>query len=377
MIRGIYIQLHKKGSSNTTVQSYQPTEQEIRLQKQAADYSEAVAPNALKLNNEAAKLLFGNLGNTQVNYDALLTNANEQVSAAQQGVSGLTKGIIPSAYQKNFEKSIASGVENTMGTALDSLASRGVLSSSVTSKALDDISQNIADTSAQNYLNNISTLNGLYGQQASLAGQNIATSAAAQEAAQQPAINLWNASLGLNSGGTLGALSAIGNQGTTTTTSKQSGGSGLFGGIVSGLASNAGLFCFTEETKVKTPAGDKYIRHIQKADKVMAYNSKDNDTEEEVIETLKPTVQQTYAIITKDKTGKINKVFTTLSQPLMLADGEFIPLAELKINDELMNVGKITAIAYSGERKVYDLKLTGSNTYYANGFIAKGGTNEW
>lgn len=377
MIRGIYIQLHKKGSSNTTVQSYTPTEQEIRLQKQAADYSEAVAPNALRLNNEAAKLLFGNLGNTQVNYDSLLANANKQINAAQQGISGLTQGIIPSEYQKNFEKSIASGVENTMGTALDNLASRGVLSSSVTSKALDDISQNIADTSAQNYLNNISTLNGLYGQQASLAGQNIATSAAAQEAAQQPAINLWNASLGLNSGGTLGALSAIGNQGTTTSTSSTSGGSGLFGGIVSGLASNAGLFCFTEETKVKTPAGDKYIRHIQKADKVMAYNSQDNDTEEEVIETLKPTVQQTYAIITKDKTGKVNKVFTTLSQPLMLADGEFTPLAELKINDELMNVGKITAIAYSGERKVYDLKLTGSNTYYANGFIAKGGTNEW
>ena len=30
--------------------------------------------------------------------------------------------------------------------------------------------------------------------------------AAAQEAAQQPALNLWNASLGLNQGGTLGAL---------------------------------------------------------------------------------------------------------------------------------------------------------------------------
>ena len=60
-----------------------------------------------------------------------------------------------------------------------------------------------------------------------------------------------------------------------------------------------------------------------------------------------------------------------------MADGTWKEVSVLRIGDELKNVGKVKGIAYSGERKVYDLKLTGANTYYANGFIAKGATNEW
>ena len=48
----------KKGGT-TTVESYKPTAEEIRMQKQAADYADAVAPNALKLNDTAADLMFG------------------------------------------------------------------------------------------------------------------------------------------------------------------------------------------------------------------------------------------------------------------------------------------------------------------------------
>ena len=47
--------------------------------------------------------------------------------------------------------------------------------------------------------------------------------------------------MGLN-GSTLGALSAMGGQGTTTSTQKQNGGSGLLGGVLTGLAGNSGLF---------------------------------------------------------------------------------------------------------------------------------------
>ncbi|WP_367890970.1 hypothetical protein [uncultured Megasphaera sp.] len=35
-------------------------------------------------------------------------------------------------------------------------------------------------------------------------------------------------------------------------------------------------------------------------------------------------------------------------------------------------------MVYSGERKVYDLQVSGENNYYADGFIAKGGsTDNW
>ena len=79
------------------------------------------------------------------------------------------------------------------------------------------------------------------------AGKPTALLAAAQEAAQQPALRLWNASIGLNQSAT-GSLVALSNQGTRTTTTEthQSGGflGGLFGGITSafagGLASGYG-----------------------------------------------------------------------------------------------------------------------------------------
>ena len=61
----------------------------------------------------------------------------------------------------------------------------------------------------------------------------LTTAAAAQEAAQQPATNLWNASIGLT-GSNNGTLSALaGSSGKTTTT--QSGGGGFLSGLFGGL----------------------------------------------------------------------------------------------------------------------------------------------
>lgn len=377
----LILQLHKKGSSSTTVQSYTPTEQEVRMQQQMADYAEAVAPNALRLNNTAAGLLYDNLGTMQVDYNSLLENASQLSTAAQNGVTGLTYGVLPEAYQQNMENSIKSGVENSLGSALSNLSNRGVLSSSVANNAIQNISANAASTMADNYLNNISTLNGLYGQQASLAGNNISLAAAAQEAAQQPALNLWNASLGLNQGGSGAAASALSGTGTTTTTSSTSGGSflgGLFGGLASsygsGLMSSLGSSaCFTDETKIKMADGtEKYIRHIQPDDKVLSVNKDGVEEEATVTKVTKPVYQMTYAVVVRDNSNN-NKaaVYTTLTQPLKLSDGSFKEVEVLRINDELWGAGKVLGIAESGERKVYDFAIDNDGAYYANGFVAQ------
>lgn len=376
----------KKGGSSTTVQSYKPTEQEIRLQKQAADYAEAVAPNALWLNNIAKGLLQDSLGTIQVDYGQLLNNANSQIAGAQQGVAGLTQGVLPAAYQKNMEASIASGVNNTMGKTLNSLGARGILGSSVTNTAMNDISKNAADTMAQQYQNNIGILNGLYGQQASLAGNQISMSAAAQEAAQQPAMNLWNASIGLNSGGTLGALNAVSGQGTTTSTTTNSGGGGLFSGLFNGAVSAGigawGGNCFVEETPILMADGEqKAIRDIKVGDKVLSYDHvRDRRHVEEVMEIMEPHESDTYVVICRDRKGNMRNVETTLSQPLMLSDGTFRNVQVLCIGDPLKNVGTVKCIAFKGKRKVYDFKITSNRkrpTYFANGFVVQAGTDEW
>ena len=374
----------KKGGSSTTVQSYQPTEQEIRLQKQAADYAEAVAPNALWLNNVAQGLLKDSLGTIQVDYNQLLGNANNQIASAQQGVAGLTQGVLPSAFQTNMENSLKSGVNNTVGNAVSGLGSRGVLSSSVTNSALNNISKNVSDTMAEQYQNNLGVLNGLYGQQASLAGNQISMSAAAQEAAQQPALNLWNASLGLNSGGTLGALNAVSGSGTTTSTTSGGQKNGWLGSLFNGAVSlgSAALSCFVEETPVKMADGEqKAIRKIKVGDKVLSYDHvRDRESVEEVTEVMEPHYNDVYIVICQDADGNMRNVGTTLTQPLMLRDGTFRDVQFLCIGDGLKNVGTVRGIAYSGERKVYDFKITGTKknpTYYANGFVAKAATDEW
>ena len=260
----------KGGTSVTNTSTYTPTEYELQLQKSQADYANAIAPNSLWLNDTARKLLQDSLGTVQVDFNKLNQNAQNLIvqnqrnmaalapsnaAAAQQAnatLGQLQNGILPSQYQTNMQNAIRSTLQNTMGTQLNSLGNRGVLNSSVTTSAMNDISKNAADTVAQQYQNNIQTVGGLanrqmantmnansananiYGNLINSATQPITTAAAAQEAAQKPALNLWNASLGLN-GSTASALAAAAGKGTTTSTSHQSGGGGLLSGLMGGI----------------------------------------------------------------------------------------------------------------------------------------------
>jgi membrane-associated HD superfamily phosphohydrolase len=229
-----------KGGGSTTVNNtstYTPTKYELQLQNAQAKYANAISPNSLWLNDTARKILQNSIGAVQVNFNGLNNKAQSQLNAANQGYNNLANGELPSAYTKNMADAIRTGVQDTYGNLLNQSATRGVLNSSVTSKALDDISKNVSDTMAQNFTNNVNTLSNIYGNQINAATSGITTAAAAQEAAQQPALNLWNASLGLN-GATTGALAAAAGKGTTQSTSQQStsgGGGGLFSGLLGGL----------------------------------------------------------------------------------------------------------------------------------------------
>lgn len=229
------LQLFGGGGGGTTVNNtstYTPSQYELQLQKAQADYANAIAPNSLWLNDTARNVLQDSLGTVQVDYNNMNKDAQNTIANAQAGYAGLARGELPAAYQENMQNAIRSGVENTYGSLLNKAANNGVLNSSVTTTGLNDISKNVSDTMAQQYSSNMSNLSNIYGNQLNGASTGITTAAAAQEAAQQPALNLWNASLGLN-GSTTGALAAAAGKGTTTSTSTQSGGGG--GGLLSGL----------------------------------------------------------------------------------------------------------------------------------------------
>ena len=378
----LILQLHGGGKGSTTqVQSYKPTAEEVRMQKMAADYAEATAPNALALNDKAYALLNKSLGDTQVNYNALNTAAQNQIGAANQMVADLSQGKLPSAYEENMQNIVKRGVTNSMGGLLTDLGSRGVINSSVMNTGVQGISDAAANAMADSYTQNIGLLSQLAGQRTDQATAGISAAAAAQEAAQQPALNLWNASMGLNSAGTGTALAGVSGKGTTTSTMTQNGGGlgsqlgGVFGGLASGWAST---WCFAEDTLVKMADGtEKKIRFVVPGDVVICPHKDGTETEETVTAVMTPHHAEVYIVVAKDRDGKEHHCYTTMTQPLLGADDKFAQLKNIGIGKELYGGWQVISVIHSGERKVYDLKVSGENNYYADGFIAKGGTTEW
>lgn len=363
----------KKGGSSSTTTTYKPSKEESRLMGDAADYAEYVMPNAKTLNNKAANVLYNSLGDSQVDYSSLLNNANNHVNSATSGLSSLANGELPTAYQENMENSIKSGVNNSMGSLLSDMGDKGIINSSVMNTGLKGISDSASNTMAQNYSNNISNLSNIYDSLINSSGTNISNASASQEAAQEPALNLWNASLGLG-GATNSALSGVSGKGKTTNTQSNSG-SGLWGGLLSGAAS---YFCFAPETKIKMADGtEKQIKDVVEKEKVICPHTDGTETEETVLQVLNPTYNDCWNIICRDG-NELHIVSATLTQPLLMEDGTFKEISNITLGSNIKGRGKVVNMVYSGERKVHDLQVSGDNNYYADGFIAKGGgTDNW
>lgn len=370
--------LHCHFKGNTQVQSYQPTEDEKRMQKLAADYAEATAPNAKSLNDLAMGMLTSEnaLGKDPQEYRNLLTGAISQLDSANGLVSNLANGQLPTAYQQNMEASINRGVTNSMGNLLTDLGNRGVINSSVMNKGVQGINEAAANAMSDAYTQNIGVLSGLAGQMTDQATSKITATAAAQEASQQPALNLWNASIGLNQGGTGTALAGVSGKGTTT--SKMSGGNDWFSGAAGLLGGFASAFCFAEDTLVKMADGtEKKIKEVLPGDTVLCPHKDGTETEETVTAVMTPHYAEVYIVVAKDNNGKAHRCYTTMTQPLLCADDKFAQVKNIGIGKELYGGWQVISVIHSGERKVYDLKVSGENNYYADGFVAKGGTNEW
>ena len=227
------LQMFKGNVSSTTTYTQGPEER--ALLGQQLKYQEAFYPNVIRLNEDAGNLLWDSYGDVQADYDTLNKQAQQQVATGQGLIGGLANGELPQSYLNNMTDAVNTGVQRTVGNAINSLGQRGVLNSSVTNSAMNDISKNVSDTMAQNYLGNVQAVSGLGQQQISNAAVPMTTTAAAQEAAQQPALNLWNASLGLQQSGNSVLGNIAGKYGTSTQT--QSGGGGGFGSILGGAMS--------------------------------------------------------------------------------------------------------------------------------------------
>lgn len=375
------------GGSSTTVESYTPTAEEKRLWTLEADYQEGAMPYMLDLLQTSQQLKnANNYGTIGADFGALNANATNQIAAAQSGVANLANGVLPTAYTDNMQSVLNNSVKTAMGSSLNNLAANGVLNSSITQNAMNDISKNATNTMAENYLNNISALNGLYGQMDSMAGDQITSTAAAQEAALSPMLSILAASQGGSANNT-SAIGALKGTGTTTSTQNyQNNGTNLFGSLLGAGAAYAGNYygaraCFSGETIVAVPSGAKVaIRDINVGDEVITYgNGGDEQSVGKVLEKMEAHNIRTVLIDLEIQDGDkvyTDYIITTPEQSFVDLNGELVKVKDLEENDKLLgNCGetvRIIGIKITGHTTVYDIKVEGDNLYGAGCLIANG-----
>ena len=149
----------KGGGGGSSSSSYVPSAQELQLINYMAQNAGAAQTGIKSMLNQL------NTGVQSDTFKNLLDSSLNQIQSGQNLTSQLTQGQLPTAYTDNMTNAIKTGVNNTVGSAINSLGNRGVLNSSVTNKAMNDIEKNVSDTMAQQYSNNIGQLAGLANQQ--------------------------------------------------------------------------------------------------------------------------------------------------------------------------------------------------------------------
>lgn len=234
------LQMFKGKGGSTTTYTMSPEERQLLVKQMG--YLDKIYPNMIQLNQRAGDILWNSFADTQYDFNNANKNAQQQISNAQQGLGNLAQGQLPQEYINNKTAAVQSGVQNSVGNLLNNMGNKGIVNSSVTTQGMNDISQNVANTMANQFNNDIQTLGSLYNDQISNAGQGITTAAGAQDAAINIPKQMWQLSLGLDSAnsGTLGSIA--GKYGTTTTKNSGGGLGSLLGGAATGLAGNSGFW---------------------------------------------------------------------------------------------------------------------------------------
>lgn len=354
-----------KGGSSTTTKRNIPkqTDQEKTLQTGLYDFGLSGLGNATKYQNQANAAL----GNTlDLNWDNLYGGYTNTMNGVNSGYNNLLSGNLPTAYSDARKATLTNDLTGTFGNAINNLGNRGILNSSVTNSAFNNIGQNAANSLNASYSTDMNNYANILGNTANNAANQLTNAATAQQNSYYAPSQLFNyANNSLNSGQNLFNTLYSGRMGTSGTTTTQNGSSGLWSAL-GGLGA-AGVLCFVAGTKIATPDGDKNIEDIQIGDKVISLNG----SVESVIELQEPFISPNDYMLIETKTAQIRP---TSTQPFMTTEGYLLP--HQLLGKKLVGLDKTEDVlsVQGGQLKelVYDFKCTGANVYFANGFAAKG-----
>lgn len=227
-----------KGQSQSTKRDIPAqSANEAALQGGLFNYSNTGLTGATNMQNKA----ISSMGNTVSNdWNKLLGNYNNTMSGVTSGYNNLSQGLLPTSFSNARQQALNSELQGTVGSAITGLGNRGILNSSVTNSALNNIGQNASDTLAKNYASDLGTYSNLLNNQASNASNVLSGNATAQSNSyMQPTQELSYANQLYNPASNLFGTLYSGRMGTAgSTTTQNDGGKGA----VNSAAQVASLF---------------------------------------------------------------------------------------------------------------------------------------
>jgi hypothetical protein len=351
------------------------TPEERALQSRNLDYINYIMPSAFKL----ADIGMVGLNNQPlVDYKGLMTSGMGNINNIQNQFSQLQQGILPDAYRQNKEQVISEGVKNTLGQALNSLAGRGVINSSITSGVMNNLQKNVASQMAQGFNQDIATNSQLLEQAEGMAYSPLKYGSAVQNAAMEVPSKFFTMATGQYAPGNdawkqmYGSRYSIATPASTMVQPDNSG--GLLGGLMQGVGAYYGA-CFAAGTEIATPDGTVAIEDIEEGDEVFSLNDENELIKREVISV--EAVKKDFKCIV---TAGDNQVVTTQSQTFLTAEGGVMPTTSLQIGDKLLMLkgltvteATITRLEFTNEFiSVYDFDVADTNVFFANGFAVEG-----
>ena len=370
----------KGGGSSTTVQKRNIPAQsynEARLENGLMNYNLTGLNNASGVLQKAVNSIDEQY---TPNWNTLASGYNGTMADVANGYKNLLAGNLPSTFAAARQQALNDDLKGTVGNTISNLASRGVLDSSVTNKAMDEVTEDAANTLAKSYASDLGTYASLLNGSTSAALSGLTGNQLAQGASQNYTSGLFNyannlASPAQNLYNTMYS-GRMGTGSTTSSTSQNSGNSGLWSTV--GTLGSAFIICFAGDTLVTTPTGYKEIKDVHPGDIVLSLSGERDDVvAKHVVSVRGPNKSKITEVVfqngtvwhtTKTQRAYAAPHFTyfenadgSFARNITVFHGESTDIVSVRHLDEVADVYDITV---EGDR--------GKNIFFANDVAAEG-----
>ena len=350
------------GKGGTSYHERQLTPEERALIAQQQRYLASIQPSIDKLVNRGTAML-----DDVVNPDwkGIYGQTVNDIDGLRKEQATLATGQLPKVYSDAKMNYFNRIYENTMGQGLAKMARNGVVDSSRYNTTVNDMQSNMMAQMSKDYTQDLGTAKELLDQKYKFA---LSPLEVAHKANQFSFANPEQ-HLSLAQGQSKSTNDALNSQaslnnGRTTVTQK---GPGFLGGLMSGVGSF--LACFPEYVTVETDYGYIPIVEVEKDDVLVS-----KDGIEIVLDIVECGTKDIHTVTTET-----HEVDCTFTQTIWTRRG-LVAVKDLEDKDEILTDNgfeKLVNVEFKeSDVPVYELTVSGSAMFYANGICVEGFTEE-